>query len=148
MDTTDNKRTTKEYKLEDKPRTNIKSKYGTLDKNKPEILYIRSKATITPSIKKKDFSEDIASIKSLFEKNVKGIILKSNDFENKHICSIEMSENGIAYGKKSHLKYDIYVKPKEAKTLSDYSNDIQYLTSEFNFNLLQLLSSNNIVIIS
>ena len=78
----DNKRTTKEYNLKDDGHTKIKSKYGTLYKNNPEIIYIRSRASITPTIKKKDFSEEIILIKRFFEKNVKNIIYASNDFDN------------------------------------------------------------------
>jgi hypothetical protein len=139
-----NKRTTKEYKLNNNVK--IKTKYGTLDKNNPEILYIRSRATITPEIKKKDFSEDIALIKRIFEKNVKTIIFESNVFENKHICNIEMSENGIAFGKKSHVKYDIYIKPKISKKLEEYKNDVIDLVCLFNQNLSQSLTENNIKI--
>ena len=146
MSINSNKRTTKEYKLDDKNNIGIKSKYGTLDKNNPEILYIRSRAIITPVIKKKDFSEDIALVKKEFEKNIKRIILNSNIFENKHICSIEMSENGIAFGKKSHMKYDIYVKPKENKLLEEYFDDVKNLVYVFNQNLSELLTKNNIKI--
>ena len=146
MSINNNKRTTKEYKLDDNNNIGIKSKYGTLDKNNPEILYIRSRAIITPLIKKKDFSEDIALVKKEFEKNIKRIILNSNIFENKHICSIEMSENGIAFGKKSHMKYDIYVKPKENKLLEEYFDDVKNLVYVFNQNLSELLTKNNIKI--
>lgn len=146
MSINNNKRTTKEYKLDDNNNIGIKSKYGTLDKNNPEILYIRSRAIITPVIKKKDFSEDIALVKKEFEKNIKRIILNSNIFENKHICSIEMSENGIAFGKKSHMKYDIYVKPKENKLLEEYFDDVKNLVYVFNQNLSELLTKNNIKI--
>lgn len=146
MSINSNKRTTKEYKLDDNNNIGIKSKYGTLDKNNPEILYIRSRAIITPVIKKRDFSEDIALVKKEFEKNIKRIILNSNIFENKHICSIEMSENGIAFGKKSHMKYDIYVKPKENKLLEEYFDDVKNLVYVFNQNLSELLTKNNIKI--
>lgn len=146
MSINSNKRTTKEYKLDDNNNIGIKSKYGTLDKNNPEILYIRSRAIITPVIKKKDFSEDIALVKKEFEKNIKRVILNSNIFENKHICSIEMSENGIAFGKKSHMKYDIYVKPKENKLLEEYFDDVKNLVYVFNQNLSELLTKNNIKI--
>ena len=105
-----------------------------------------SRAIITPVIKKKDFSEDIALVKKEFEKNIKRIILNSNIFENKHICSIEMSENGIAFGKKSHMKYDIYVKPKENKLLEEYFDDVKNLVYVFNQNLSELLTKNNIKI--
>ena len=141
----DNKRTTKEYEIKD-GHTKIRSKYGTLDKSNPEIIYIRSRATITPVFKKKDFSEEIILIKRLFEKNVKKIICNSNDFEDKYICSIEMSENGISFNKKSHVKYDVYVKPKNNKNLEDYSDDIKSLVYQFNQNLLNLFTENNIKI--
>lgn len=144
---TENKRTAKEYKLSFDNHFSIQSKYGALDKNNPEILHIRSKATITPSVNKKDFSEDIIFLKREFEKNVKQTLINSYDFENKHICSIEMSENGIAFGKKSHVKYDVYIKPKFQKKLKEYNNDILRLVYNFNQNLTELLTNCEIEII-
>jgi len=143
---TDNKRTTKEYPLPKKDGINIRTKYGTLDKNNPNIIYIRSKAVITPITDKKDFSEEIIKIKKSFEKKVKETVRNSCSFEDKHICTIEMSENGISFGKKSHVKYDIYVKPKNIKNLDDYSNDIQTLVYQFNQTLANLFTENNIKI--
>lgn len=137
------KRTTKEYKLLGDS-TNIKSKYGTLDKSNPEIIYIRSKATITPVLYKKDFSDDIVLIKKSFEQSVKESIRNTNDFEDKHICTIEMSENGISYGKKSHVKYDVYLKPKVVKPITEYHNTILRLAYIFNKGLEQSLLDKNI----
>lgn len=140
----ENRRTTKEINLPNDGYTKIKTKYGTLDKNNPEILYIRSRATVTPTISKKDFSEDISNIKKSFEKNVKTVMFKSDVFEDKYICSIEMSENGIAFGKKSHMKYDVYVKPKINKTIDEYISDVQSIVYCFNQNITELLTKNNI----
>ena len=141
---TENRRTSKEFKIPNDGLTNIKSRYGALDKNNPEILYIRSRATITPSIKKKDFSENIIEVKKIFEKNIKTVILNSKAFEKKYICSIEISENGIAFGKKSHVKYDIYVKPKMNKAIEEYYDDVQTMVYLFNQKLSQLLIESNI----
>jgi hypothetical protein len=143
---TDNKRTTKEYPLPKKDGINIRTKYGTLDKNNPNIIYIRSKAVITPITDKKDFSEEIIKIKRSFENKVKETVRNSYSFEDKHICTIEMSENGISFGKKSHVKYDIYVKPKEMKPLIEYHNDMLRLSYLFNKELSQSLINNNIKI--
>ena len=82
----------------------------------------------------------------MFEKNVRNETLKLHAFEDKHIFSIEISENGIAYGKKSHVKYDVYIKPKVIKPLKEYDNDILRLSYTFNYNLKELLSERNIMI--
>lgn len=140
---TNNRRTAKEYKL-DNDETGIKSKYGTLNKNNPEIIYIRSRATITPTVKKKDFSEEVELIKKTFVNSIKTTIADSLVFENKHICSIEMSENGISFGKKSHVKYDVFLKPKVIKSIEEYTSNIQYLVGVFNRNLYAMLSEVNI----
>lgn len=139
-----NRRTTKEYKIVDNLFPTIKIKYGTLDKNNPEIIYIRSKARITPTIKKKDYNDSVSIIKKEFIKNVKTIVKSYSKFEGKHICSLEMSDNGIAFGKKSYIKYDVYVKPKEIKKIDEYENDIKNMISDVDIMLNHLLEINDI----
>lgn len=143
---TENKRKAKEYKLP-LDYTKIKSKYGTLDKNNPEVVYIRSRASITPSIKKKDFSDDVISLKKVFLNNVKTLITINNIFENKHLCNIEVSEKGLEYGKKSHIKFDVYLKPKEIKPIMEYYEDIKELSTVFNENLMGILGYIDIKVI-
>ena len=145
---TDNKRTTKEYPLPKIDGINIRTKYGALDKNNPEILYIRSRVSITPNVSdKRDFSDDIVSFKKSFEEEIRRIVHNSADFEDKHILTIEISENGITYGKKSHAKYDVFLKPLEMKELEQYHNEMLRLSYLFNQTLHRLLEERGIEII-
>lgn len=143
----ENKRTTKEYKIVDKQFPEMKIKYGTLDRNNPEIVYIRTKARITPTVKKKEYNDGVASVKESFEKLVKSVVRNNGYFEDKHICSIEISENGIAFGKKSHVKYDVYVKPKEMKKLDEHETEIKNIVFIFNENLSNSLFANDIEVV-
>lgn len=145
--TDDNKRTTKEYKIIDSQFPNVKIKYGTLDRNNPEIIYIRSKARVTPLIKQRDYYDSVTMVKNTFGNTVHNIIKNHTHFENRHICSIEMSENGISFGKKSYIKYDIYVKPKKVLKLNEYELDINNMVHVFNTNLSNELIKNNIKIL-
>lgn len=143
----ENKRTTKEYKIVDKQFPEMKIKYGTLDRNNPEIVYIRTKARITPIVKKKEYNDGVTSVKETFEKLVKSVVRNNSYFEDKHICSIEISENGIAFGKKSHIKYDVYVKPKEIKKLDEHETEIKSMVFIFNENLSNSLFANDIEVV-
>lgn len=137
------KRTAKEYKLGTIDGIGINVKYGTLDKNNPEIIYIRCKGGIKPNEDKKDYSEEIMSLKEDFLFSVKEIINNSPLFNNKHICSIEVSD-GISPRKTSRLKYDVFLKPKIKKEISEYKEDIIDIVKSFNSVVLQLLIDRNI----
>ena len=137
------KRTAKEYSISDET-TGLKTKYGALDKKNPEVIYIKSRATITPKIKKRDFSDSISKLKKVFEDNVRKTMAHLTDYDKRHICTLEISENGISYGKKSRVRYDIFIKPKTVKPLEEYRDEIQKLSHIFNTDLKTLLNDNNI----
>ena len=143
-----NVRTSKEIKLTTDPSLKIKSKYGVLDKNKPDILYLRSKANVTPFVNRKDFQKVISNIKKELGKYVKDIVLEFGKYESNFIFTIDISENGITYGKKSHLKYDLYVKPMCKKEFIAYKEDMHHLSYLIGKQLSRLLYDNGIEIIS
>ena len=139
-------RTAKEIHIPNKRKNGFKVKYGSLDKKNPDILYVRSRTTITPSIKKSDYSKEILSVKNKFVHDANDIILLSDYFEDRFICNIEISEKSLAYGKKSHLKYDVYLKPLENKNFEEYYDDINNIVNKLNVKLSFLLETNNLKI--
>lgn len=131
----------REIKLDKTNKFNIK--YGTLDKNNPEVLYIRAKAKIKPNNKKSDYCQEIASIKKDFVKMVNNIIVNDKSVYNKHICCFDANDNGMVYNKNSYIKYDIYIKPIIIKHIDEYRSYVSDLTSILNNNLTTLLEKNN-----
>ncbi len=98
----------------------IITKYGSpTTEDKPKVLYIRSKAKITPFINKLSFETDINNIKNTFLKYIDTQIKKNKNFNNKYLSNIDMSSKSITHGKISFLRYDVYIKPIKQKTLMD-----------------------------
>lgn len=136
-----NKRSKKEIKLQNTDKYTVK--YGSLNKEIPEVIYIRAKTKIIPKIKKSDYSKDILGIKDEFNRTVKKLIVDNKSFGNNYICHFDTNGNGMTYNKKSFLKYDVYVKPSVLKNISDYECEISSLVNAFNNNLSNLLEKSN-----
>lgn len=129
------KRTSKEYFIT--KNSFIKTKYGTLNKHNPEVLYVRSKTKLNALENKKDYKSDLDDIGLNFKKYVKTLINNTNLF-NKYICIIETPEKGIVFNKLSHLKYDLYLHPKIIKDLLLYEREINYIVTNANNKLKEL----------
>ena len=138
------KRTSKEYELKD-IKTTIKTKYGTLNKNNPEVLYIRSKAKLNALEKNKDYRDELNSISNTFQKYIKKMVAQSNMF-NKHICTFETPEKGIVYNKKSYLKFDVFLKPNIVQDMCQYEDFINDLVCNLDKKLIQLCREKQIEI--
>ena len=136
-----NRKNKKEIKLQDIDKYVVR--YGSLNKEQPEVIYIKAKTKIIPKIKKSDYTKDIANIKYEFNKTVKNLILNSQSFGNSYICNFDTNGNGMMYNKKSFLKYDVYIKPHVLKNISEYECEISSLVNDFNDNLSNLLEKNN-----
>ena len=139
------KRTSKEYSIKN-DNFKIKTKYGTLNKNNPNIIYLRSKTKVKSLNKDKDYKEELKNINIFFQKYVKTIINETNLFNN-HICTFETPEKGIIFNKISNLKYDLYLQPKTIKDMCEYENDITLLTNKANKKLLELCEKYNIELV-
>lgn len=137
------KRTSKEYFINKK--SLIKTKYGTLNKNNPEVLYIRSKAKLRALEENKDYKDELTNISFVFQKYVKQLIKESKLF-NKHICTFETPEKGIVFNKKSYVKFDVYLKPNIVQDMGIYENYFNNLTYQLDEKLIQLCAERQIAI--
>ena len=126
-------RISKEIKLDD---LNFKSTYGTFNRNTPNVIYINGKTKVKPIIEKTDYSVDSRNIKKSFTNFVDKTVKDNDIFFDEYICTCDVSENGLEYGKKSNLKYSVFLKPKELKPIEDYLSVI----SNFNATVTSFLS--------
>lgn len=124
----------------------LSAKYGTIDKKSPDVLFIRAKGRIIPTVKKVDYSKDIVELKQNFNNIVKDkIMLHKNDINcERYICNIDISEKGISYKKGSYIKYDIFVKPKNKKDVFDYKDELTSLLTNINDDLKEKMSLLNL----
>jgi len=96
----------------------------------PNVVFIRAKVRITPLLKKKSYENEILTIKNNFETFAKRILNSNTDYESNYIFTVDVAEKSVRFKKTTHLRYDIYLKPKinnitlyehkeKLKTLSD-----------------------------
>ena len=125
---------------------NLSVKYGTLDKNSPDVLFIRFKGKIIPTIIKNDYTKEIVELKTEFNSIVKNVILNYCDiFDcNKYLCNIEVSEKGVTYKKGSYIKFDVFVRPNEIKDIMCYEDVITRMSIEINNEIINILNKLNL----
>ena len=135
----------KEYML--KPDGKFAIKFGTLDYDEPEVLYIRVKSKITPSEKRSDYSETINALKTGFTEHVKSLMTGDNEFMKRHLSEITVSEDGIEIGKKSRFKYDILVRPYKVRDLEAYEKQAAGIAKSVNRYLEHKLNAGGISVV-
>ena len=125
---------------------NLSVKYGTLDKNSPDVLFIRFKGKIIPTIIKNDFSKEIVELKAEFDKIIKDIIINYCDIFDckRYLCNIEVSEKGVTYKKGSYIKFDVFVRPNEIKDIMCYEDVITRMSIEINNEIINILNKLNL----
>lgn len=135
-------RTAKQYFIT--TNSTIKSKYGTLNKNNPEILFIRSKGRIKSNEKKKKYDDDFVAIRNCFNTNVHKSMEKRNEvFSNKYIMDIYLTDKGLLLGKSTFIKYDIFIRPLVIKPIEDYELTVIDIINEINDGLTLCLETHN-----
>lgn len=125
---------------------NLSVKYGTLDKNSPDVLFIRFKGKIIPTIIKNDYTKEIVELKTEFNSIVKNVILNYCDiFDcNKYLCNMEVSEKGVTHKKGSYIKFDVFVRPNETKDITYYEDVITRMSIEINNEIINILNKLNL----
>ena len=125
---------------------NLSVKYGTLDKNSPDVLFIRFKGKIIPTIIKNDYTKEIVELKTEFNSIVKNVILNyCNIFDcNKYLCNMEVSEKGVTHKKGSYIKFDVFVRPNETKDITYYEDVMTRMSIEINNEIINILNKLNL----
>lgn len=126
--------------------SNFITRYGsTLEDSKPSVIYLRTKSKITPLVSKKDYSNEIAMIKTKFTDFVKKTVYSSKSVLDEYLFNIDITEKSIKYGKISNLKYDIYLKPTKLKSIEENKMRLKQLSIKLDKKLEKLLNTNNII---
>lgn len=111
----------------------MKTKYGALDKDNPEVVFIQARTRVKSDHTKQSYWKEVRTINNSFLRSVSLSINQLKDyFAEEHLALFELSDIGLASNKTSVLKYEIFLKPKEKKKLSEYITEITALTSSVN----------------
>ena len=112
-----------EIKLPDTGKYNVKC--GTINKNNPEVLYIRTKIKVKPSDKKTTYFSEITGIKNKFVRNVKSIIINDDTISNDYIFHFDANEKGMVYTVENPLFIG------RTKTKEYYGESLQDLKKQY-----------------
>ena len=107
----------------------------------PKVVFIRVKMTLTPNFMSKTYVDEIIFIKNMFESFSNNYIKSIRDYDgDNYLFSMSVSEKGMKYGKKTHLRYDLFLKPNNEQTMEKQKNTLFKLSRVLNDKLIQLLN--------
>lgn len=121
--------------------------FCTNSKDEQEVIFIKSKCFIKPNIEKTKYDDEIDLLINNFRQYVSNVIHNSEIFQNRHLCSLDISKKCIVYNKFTKMKFDVFVKLNELyknnltdDMLKDLSTNIcEWIIdkiSQINFSLL------------
>lgn len=91
----------------------FKIKIGTLNKEKPNSVYIESGVFISPFEKKDGYKEDTDFMEKSINDNIKNFIKQTPLFDKNYICSVEIPYERMKVGKKSYLSLQCHLRQTE-----------------------------------
>lgn len=102
-------RLNKEYDI--KLNDYIRTKYGSINRLNPIVVYINGKSWISPDFNG-DYEELITKIFQTFKKELKAQVHSSPYFDNKIVCDFDLKTSSLKENKKNFLSFEFYVKQK------------------------------------
>ena len=137
-------RNAKQYDISEKSdKYNVTTKYGTLNKKEPCVLYTRSKGRVHNNLSNQDISKRIYKTKNEFMQSVTNIVNDTNMYHKELLCDLDISEKCFLTNKDSYLKYDIFVKPIAIRPMEEQENNIKSLMKSINNTLFDILYKND-----
>ena len=110
---------------------NINLKYGSVNKNDPQVIYVSGKMWICPTYDG-DFNEPINFVYSKFKKELNKILRNSMIFESKHILDFDLNSENLVRNKKKFFSIIFFIKQKSDK-LINLKNIKDVISSEFSY---------------
>lgn len=136
------KRLNKEYKLD--VCKHISLKYGTVNRNNPQVVYISGKCWVSP-LKEMNYSDVIDEIEKEMKKNIKTFFIDDINFINKFILDFDINTDNLIPKEKKFLSFDFYLRQNEKnkKQLSDLKDLFSRKVSTIANNLVYMFKENN-----
>ena len=110
----------------------------------PEVVFIRTKVCITPKIKQEKHEEEILSLKQNFNDFSNDFLKKCDGFSDDYIFTCSLAEKSVQFNKKSHLHYDIFLKPKIITNFEDIKTKLEYIFKKLHEHLTILFDKYNL----
>lgn len=110
---------------------NINLKYGSVNKNDPQVIYVSGKMWICPTYDG-DFNEPINLIYNKFRKELSSILRNSVIFDSKHILDFDINPVNLVRDKKKFFSISFFVRQK-SDNLINLKNMKNLISSNFGF---------------
>lgn len=95
---------------------NIDLKYGSTNKNNPQVIYITAKMWICPTYDG-DFKTPVGLIYKGFKNDLSKMLRESIYFDNKHILDFDINPENLVSNKKKFFSISIFVKQNNERIL-------------------------------
>ena len=112
------KRLKKECNLE--VSKHISLKYGSIDRNNPQVVYVSGKCWISPSYGV-DYTEAMEYAEKGLRKDIRELLANGTDFDSRFILDFDINTEGLSVGRKTFLSFDFFLRQKNrpSKDLKD-----------------------------
>lgn len=131
------------YDLEKDNHFMTKVSTNTTDE-RPKVVFLRTKVKITPMEIKKTYENDILSIEREFENFTRKLLDRNSDYDSNYIFTLDVAEKSVKYKKTSHLRYDIFLKPKNRLSLEEHRDILRSLSDMLDEKLIELFRKFNL----
>lgn len=139
------KRLNKEYKLD--VCNHISLKYGTVNRNNPQVVYISGKCWVSPQ-REMNYSDVIDNIEKGMKRNIKSFLIDGINFDNRFILDFDINTDGLVPREKKFLSFDFYLRQNEKnkKQLSELNDLFKRKVSTIANNLVYSFKENDFTI--
>ena len=136
------KRLNKEFKLDICDQ--ILLKYGSVNKDNPQIVYISGKCWVSPQTKM-DYTLAINIIKKEMKNKIKTFLIDGENFCNKFILDFDINTDKMLPNEKKFLSFDLYLKQNEnnKKSLKNLKEILNRKMRVIVNNLIYLFNEND-----
>ena len=110
----------------------------------PNVVFLRAKVRITPLLNKKSYETEINTIRDIFNSFAKNVLDNNVDYDKNYIFTIDVAEKSVRYKKTTHLRYDIYLKPKHEWTLLQHKEKLSTISERLDNKLIELFKQYNL----
>lgn len=110
----------------------------------PQVVFLRAKVKITPIENKKTYESDIINIQTDFNIFARSLLDMASNYDKNYIFSVDVAEKSVKYKKTSHLRYDIFLKPKNKLKLEEHRDILKSLSDTLDKKLIELFKEYNL----
>ena len=96
---------------------NINLKYGSINKNDPQVIYVSGKMWLCPTYDG-NYSEQVNLVYNSFKRKLNSVLSNSVVFDKKHILDFDLNPDNLIKNKKKFVSISFFLKQKGNKLIN------------------------------